>query len=88
MTHDTLLSEHTAEQAIIERLFRASMDVQCALSMAGEEHIATLLRQTVDDLDQSIKKVQERALDQQDRTERIDLPEFDRPEAVVQGRAA
>jgi len=88
MTHDTLLSEHTAEQAIIERLFRASMDVQCALSMAGEERIATLLRQTVDNLDQSIKKVQERVLEQQDWPGRVGLPEFDRPEAVVQGRAA
>jgi len=88
MTNDTMLSEHTAEQAIIERLFRASMDVQCALSMAGEERIATLLRQTVDNLDLSIKKVQERALEQRDWTERIDLPEFGRPEAVVRGRAA
>ena len=88
MTHDISLSGHTAEQAITERLFRASMDVQCALAMITEERTATLLRQTVDNLDLSIKQVQERALEQQDWPGRVDLPEFDRPEAVVRGRAA
>jgi hypothetical protein len=83
MTHDALLSERTAEQAIVERLFRASMDVQCALSMVAEERTAVLLRQTVDNLDVSIKQVQERALGRWDWSGRVDLPEFDWPGAVA-----
>ena len=74
MTHETLLSEHTAEQAIIERLFRASMDVQCALSMIREERTAVLLRQIIDHLDISIKQVQSLALDQSEQPQVVDLP--------------
>jgi hypothetical protein len=87
MTHDTSLSEDTAEQAIIERLFRASMDVECALSMVCEERTAALLRQVIDHLDFSIKHVQGRALDQRKRPQRIDLPAPDLPEAVARVRA-
>jgi hypothetical protein len=87
MTHDTSLSEHPAEQAIIERLFRASMDVECALSMVGEERTAALLRQVIDHLDLSIKCVQARALDQQERTQGIDVPAPEMLEAGAQVRA-
>jgi hypothetical protein len=69
------LSEHAAEQATIERLFRASMDVQCAMSMIDEESTIALLRQTIDNLDLSIKQVQGRALDQGDRSETTGPPE-------------
>lgn len=64
MVQEISLSEHTAEQAIIERLFRASMDVQCVLSMIRDESTAGLLRQIVDHLDLSIKQVQRLALEQ------------------------
>lgn len=87
MTHETILSEYAAEQAAIERLFRASMDVQCAMSMIGDEHTTTLLRQIIDNLDLSIKEVQGRSPDQRDRPERIDLSEPGLPEAVVRVQA-
>lgn len=59
----TPLSERSAEHAIIERLFRASLDVHSALSLVSEERIACSLRQVIDHLDHSIKQVQGRALD-------------------------
>ena len=83
MAYDTSLSEDTAEQAIVERLFRASMDVECALSMVGEERTAVLLRQVIDHLDLSIKHFQGRALGQQERPQRVDLPAPDLLEAVA-----
>jgi hypothetical protein len=84
MSHERFLNGHATEQAAVERLFRASMDVQCALSMIGDEHTTALLLQTIDNLDLSIKQVQGRALDQWDLPERIDPSEPGRPEAVVQ----
>jgi len=63
MPYVTTLSEHGAEHAIIERLFRASLDVHSALSLVADEPIVCLLRQVIDQLDQSIMQVQRRALD-------------------------
>jgi hypothetical protein len=63
MPYVTSLSEHGAENAIIERLFRASLDVHSALSLVAEERTGRLLRQVIDQLDQSIMQVQGRALD-------------------------
>jgi hypothetical protein len=63
MPYSTSLSDHCAEQAIVERLFRASLDLHSALSIIREERTANLLREAIDRLDQSIKQVQSRALD-------------------------
>ena len=63
MPYVTSLSEHGAENAIIERLFRASLDVHSALSLVPEERTVRLLRQVIDQLDHSIMQVQGWALD-------------------------
>ncbi len=60
MPYVTSLSEHGAENAIIERLFRASLDVHSALSLVAEERTGRLLRQVIDQLDHSIMQVQGR----------------------------
>ena len=51
------------------------MDVQCAMSMIDEESTIALLRQTIDNIDLSIKQVQGRALAQGDQPEGTGPPE-------------
>jgi hypothetical protein len=64
MNNATLLSAESADHAIVRRLFRASMEVQSALSIVSEERIAALLREVTGLLDESIKQVQVNALRQ------------------------
>ena len=59
---DTALSNKCAEHAIVQRLFRASMDVNSALSLVREESTAILLHQAISQLDNAIKQVQKKAL--------------------------
>ena len=54
----------SAEHAIVQRLFRASMDVQSALSIVREEPIAALLCEAAGLLDESIRQIQVSALRQ------------------------
>ena len=62
MTKTATLSKECAEHAIVQRLFRASMDVHSALSLVCEESTAAFLRQAIGQLDDAIKQVQSRAL--------------------------
>ncbi|MBS2966180.1 hypothetical protein KGA66_24250 [Actinocrinis puniceicyclus] len=62
MTDTGTLSSQSAEHAIVQRLFRASMDVHSALSLVNEERTAVLLRQAISHLDDSIKQVQSNTL--------------------------
>jgi hypothetical protein len=74
MPHLAPMSKHGADHAIIERLFRASLEVHSALSIAAEQRTVCLLRQTIDHLDRSIKQVQSRALDLELRPPRGPTP--------------
>jgi hypothetical protein len=56
------LSDEPAEQAIVQRLFQASLEVHSAMSIARDERVLELLRRTVTLLDRSIKQVQSGAL--------------------------
>jgi hypothetical protein len=63
MAGKTPLSEHDIENAIVQRLFRASLEIHSALSIVRDERTAILLRQAIDRLDRSIRQVQHGAAD-------------------------
>jgi hypothetical protein len=58
MAEAARLSDEPAEQAIVHRLFQASLEVHSAMSIARDERVLELLHQTVALLDRSIKQVQ------------------------------
>lgn len=56
-----------SEDAIIDRLFSAGLDVHMALRLVRDISTATLLHEAVDLLDRAVRRVRNEAFDRQSR---------------------